>query len=43
MVVDESNKDGLSAVLAERMRQNLLYHWNYLKRKVLWDYEEIPL
>jgi hypothetical protein len=43
MVVDESNNDGLSAVLAERMRQNLLYHWNYLKRKVLWDYEEIPL
>lgn len=42
-IVGESNNDGLSAVLAARVRQNLLYHWDYLKKKVLWDYEEMSL
>lgn len=42
MVMGDSHQDGLSAVLAERMRQSVLYHWEYLKRKMLWSYEEAP-
>lgn len=41
MVVGESHQDGLSAVLAERMRQSVQYHWDYLKRKLLWGHEEV--
>jgi len=41
MVVGESHEDGLSAVLAERMRQSVQYHWDYLKRKLLWGHEEV--
>ena len=41
MVAGEANQDGLSAVLAERMRQSVRYHWGYLKKKLLWDYEEV--
>jgi hypothetical protein len=40
MVMGESNQDGLSAVLAEHMRQSVHYHWYYLKKKLLWNYEE---
>jgi hypothetical protein len=43
MVAGESNNDGLSAVLAAHMRQSVQYHWDYLKRKVLWGHEEMPL
>lgn len=37
----ESNQGGLSALLAERMRRSVEYHWYYLKKKLLWDYEEV--
>lgn len=40
-VVGEAHQDGLSAVLADRMRQSVQYHWNYLKRKLLWGHEEV--
>lgn len=40
MVIGESNQDGLSAALAEQMRQSIQYHWYYLKKKMLWNYEE---
>lgn len=40
MVMGESHQDGLSAVLAEHMRQSVRYHWYYLKKKLLWNYEE---
>jgi hypothetical protein len=42
MVMGESHQDGLSAVLAEHMRQSVQYHWDYLKKKMLWSYEEAP-
>lgn len=40
IVLGESNQDGLSAALAEHMRQSVHYHWYYLKKKLLWSYEE---
>ncbi|WP_156648821.1 hypothetical protein [Massilia sp. Leaf139] len=40
MVMGESHNDGLAAVLAEHMRQSVHYHWSYLKKKLLWNYEE---
>lgn len=43
MVVGESHQDGLSAVLAEHMRQSVQYHWRYLKSKFSLDYEGDPL
>ncbi|MGJ9417862.1 hypothetical protein ACHAC9_08870 [Massilia sp. CMS3.1] len=43
MVVGESHQDGLSAVLAERMRQSVQYHWDYLRKKLLWSEEEVVL
>jgi len=42
MIGGESNQDGLSGVLAARMRRSVEYHWNYLKGKLLWDFEEVP-
>jgi hypothetical protein len=43
MVIGEGHEDGLTAVLAAHMRQSVQYHWYYLKKKLLWDYEEVPL
>lgn len=40
MVAGDANQDGLSAVLAERMRQSVMYHSGFLKKKLFWDYEE---
>ncbi|VXB40256.1 hypothetical protein [Massilia sp. 9I] len=37
----EGNQGGLSEVLASRIRQNVESNWLYLKRKLLWDYEEV--
>lgn len=42
MIGGESNQDGLAAVMAERMRRSVEYHWYYLKKKLLWNYEEAP-
>lgn len=36
------NNGGLSEILAEKMRQNVKGNWDYLKKKLLWDYAEIP-
>lgn len=43
MVMGESHQDGLAAVLAEHMRESVRYHWYYLKKKLLWNYEESVL
>jgi hypothetical protein len=43
IIMGESHQDGLSAVLAEQMRQSVQYHWNYLRKKLLWNYEEFAL
>lgn len=43
VVMGESHQDGLSAVLAEHMRESVRYHWYYLKKKLLWNYEESVL
>lgn len=40
MVMGESNQDGLSAVLAEHMKQSVYDNWYYLKTKLLWNYQE---
>jgi len=42
MVMGEAHQDGLAAVIADHMRQSVQYHWYYLKKKLLWDYEEVP-
>jgi len=42
VVGGEKNQGGLSEILASRIRQNVESNWIYLKRKLLWDYEELP-
>ncbi len=42
MVMGETHQDGLAAVIADHMRQSVQSHWYYLKKKLLWDYEEVP-
>lgn len=41
IVGGESNEGGLSEILANRIRQNVKSNWDYLKNKLLWDYEEV--
>lgn len=43
IVGGEANGGGLSEILANRLRNNLETNWSYLKRKLLWDYEEEPI
>lgn len=43
VVMGQSHQDGLSAVMAEHMRRSVHYHWYYLKKKLLWNYEESVL
>lgn len=38
----EENNGGLSEILAKRIRQNVQGNWDYLRKKLLWEYEEIP-
>ncbi len=39
----KDNKDGISGILADRIRNNVKGNWDYLKKKFLWEYEEMPL
>lgn len=39
---EEKGGDGVSGMLANKIRENVKGNWDYLKRKLLWDYEEVP-
>ena len=43
MAGGEENKDGLSGVIAKHMRENIQYHWYYLKNGLWWNFEESAL
>ena len=36
------SKGGLADMLADHMRKSVEYNWSYLKKNLLWDYEEMP-
>ena len=38
----KENRDGISAILANHIRKNVQGNWDYLRKKLLWDYEEVP-
>lgn len=41
VMMGESHEEGISPILANHIRQNLKGNWDYLKKKLLWDYEEV--
>lgn len=42
-IMGSSHNEGISPILAQYIRQNLKSNWDYLKKKLLWDYEEALL